>query len=255
MAVGLSQAGVGIGQFIFAALNGYLISEYGLPGTLLILTAISLNVIPLGVLLHMPVYNKCTEFISNEKKGEREALMTHMPSSNSKKTTSSISKISSNSKQSDNQASEQKSESGGNSFTSCLNILGLDLFYDKYFTLLIVFGLLNIVPHYFFPTVITDHVLWIGGSQLQADGTLMVIGLANTCSRLFVWNISRENVLIWMDVLAISSLISGASLACTVFYHKYWMYVILCVLFGVTRGILVIYYQGWFTPGNPELSA
>ena len=69
----------------------------------------------------------------------------------------------------------------------------------------------------------------------------MIIGIANTFSRLCVWNLSKENVLLWMDILAISSLISGASLVSTVLYQTYWMYVALCILFGVTRGIYIIY--------------
>ncbi len=70
----------------------------------------------------------------------------------------------------------------------------------------------------------------------------MIIGVANTLSRLFIWNFSTDEVLHSMDILAISSLLSGSGVVCTLFLHEYWMYVILCLLFGVARGVFVIYY-------------
>ncbi len=54
MAIGLTQAGVGIGLLVFSALNGYLIGTYGLQGSFLILAGIAAHTIPLGMLLHMP---------------------------------------------------------------------------------------------------------------------------------------------------------------------------------------------------------
>ncbi len=46
-----------------------------------------------------------------------------------------------------------------------------------------------------------------------------------------------------LDILTVSSLLSGTGLVCTILYNEYWMYIILCVLFGITRGIAIIYFS------------
>ena len=48
LASGIALSGVALGQFVFAAVNGYLINEYGMDGAFLVLAAISLHAIPLG---------------------------------------------------------------------------------------------------------------------------------------------------------------------------------------------------------------
>ncbi len=58
MALGITQAGNRIGMFIFSALNGYLVSKYGLQGSFLLLAAISLHTIPLGLLIREPLHEK-----------------------------------------------------------------------------------------------------------------------------------------------------------------------------------------------------
>ena len=58
MALGITQAGNGIGMFIFFPLNGYLVSTYGLQGSFLLLAAISLHTIPLGLLIKEPLHEQ-----------------------------------------------------------------------------------------------------------------------------------------------------------------------------------------------------
>ncbi len=252
MALGLTQAGVGISLFVFSALNGFLVSMYGVQGALLILTGVSLHVIPLGSLLHMPDYAKHTQLNLDEKQAELESLIgnrtasdnmdkkkVHQPSQN---INDEVPRDIPDSNQT-NALDSDIDNSKYNKLRSCLYMLGFDLFADKYFTILIITCLFICIPHNIVPTVLPDHMIWTGTSKAEATATLMVIGIANTCGRLCVWNLSKENALIWMDILAISSLISGASLACTVFYNEYWMYIVLCVLFGVTRAIYVIYFS------------
>ncbi len=257
MALGLTQAGVGISLFVFSALNGFLVSIYGVQGALLILTGISLHVIPLGSLLHMPNYTmpnytKHAQPTLDEKQAELESLIGNTTASDNmdKKKLHQPSHSINDEVQSDIPDSDQTNacdseidNSKCNRLRSCLYMLGFDLFADKYFTILIIISLFICIPHNIVPTVLPDHMIWTGTSKAEATATLMVIGIANTCGRLCVWNLSKENALIWMDTLAISSLISGASLACTIFYKEYWMYVVLCILFGVTRAIFVIYFS------------
>ncbi len=250
MALGLTQAGVGISLFVFSALNGFLVSMYGVQGALLILTGVSLHVIPLGSLLHMPNYTKLIQPNLDDKQAELESLIgnrtasDNMDKKNVYQLTQNINdEMPSNIPDSDLTNACNGDNSKYNRLRSCLYILGLDLFTDKYFTLLIITCLFICIPHNIVPTVLPDHMIWTGTSKAEATATLMVIGIANTCGRLCVWNLSKENALMWMDILAISSLISGASLACTVFYNEYWMYVVLCIIFGVTRAIYVIYFS------------
>ena len=94
-----------------------------------------------------------------------------------------------------------------------------------------------------FQTVIPDHIKWTGGTEWQATSSLVIIGAANTISRLFIWTLSKDEVYRSIDVLTISSLLSGTGLVCTLFLYQYWMYVILCVLYGITRGVYIIYYS------------
>ncbi len=216
-------------------------------GTLLILTGVSLHVIPLGMLLRMPSYNHGKHHGNKQQEpdndsGELESLVANKPSPNNDDNMKSIENHCR--PESYDELTEQQSNGyKGSKLAAFLYVLGLDLFKDKYFSVLVVVYLLILLPHHIVPTLMPDHIVWTGGSKAQATTTLVVIGIANTCSRLFVWNLSKENVLLWMDILAISSLVSGASLACTVLYTDYWMYIALCILFGLTRGIFVIYHS------------
>ena len=81
MAVGLTQTGVGVGLFVFSALNGYLIATYGLQGTLLILSSIAAHTIPLGMMMRRPIPDtteharKPPDQTTTEDKDERQSLL------------------------------------------------------------------------------------------------------------------------------------------------------------------------------------
>ncbi len=80
MAVGFAQAGVGIGLFVFSALNGYLIAMYGLQGCFLILTGIAAHTIPLAMMMQKPHHTKEHERkqhdqVRRESKSERQCLL------------------------------------------------------------------------------------------------------------------------------------------------------------------------------------
>ncbi len=240
MAVGLTQAGVGIGLLTFSALNTYLVSTYGVQGALLILSAISLHAIPLGILLRNPSSSQPQHEEPNADTGEFESLVGNKTSIYTEEMGVPINAHGVGS--SSAQLPKTKDDEFQNSkLASWSYVLGLDLLNDKHFVLLILAVALINLPHNVVPTVIPDHITWTNGSQTQATATLVTIGNANTCSRLCVWNLSKENVLLWMEILALSSLISGASLASTVLFNQYWHYVILCIVFGVARGIFSIY--------------
>ena len=77
MAIGFTQAGVGIGLVVFSVLNTYLVVTYGLQGTLLILAGIAAHTIPLGMMMQKPPdINKLD--VCNERKSlltEEEQLL------------------------------------------------------------------------------------------------------------------------------------------------------------------------------------
>ncbi len=134
-------------------------------------------------------------------------------------------------------------KSGCCDISSFLYTIGLDLFKNKYYTLITLATAVITLPHNVVPTFIPDHIKWIGGTVFQATMSLAFIGAANTISRLFMWKFSKNEVVRSIDILTISSLLSGAGLVCTVFLYEYWMYIILCIIYGVTRGVYSIYYS------------
>ncbi len=299
MATGLMQAGAGIGLFIFSALNAYLISMYGLQGSLLILSSVALHAIPLGIVMKMPLlkefYQKEQDEIHTEianAENERKPLLTEVerkplltdaerkPLLTDAGKTPSLTNAETKPQPTDEERrsllsdSERKpllanaegnvelSNLGDHSLTlnkdvekdttrniNCielkafLSITGLDLFKNKYYSLLILATTFITLSHKSVPTIIPDHIAWTGATKLQASNSLVYIGIANTLSRLFSWKLSKNEVFRTIDVLTISSFLSGATLACTVFYNRYWMYVVLCIIYGITRGVYIIYYS------------
>ncbi len=253
MAVGFTQSGVGIGLLVFSALNGYLVATYGLQGAFLILAGIAAHTIPLGILMRKPasitVRKLENETTTLDVPDERQFLLTDEKQSlleNGNDLRSNEFEIPIKSEDDFNSESnmpDKKHHSCYWHITSIFYTTGLDLFKNKYYTLLVLATTFISLPHNMVPTIIPDHIKWTGWTEFQATSSLMIIGAANTLSRLFFWKISKDDVIRSIDILTVSSLLSGTGLACTLFLHEYWMYVILCIVYGITRGVYMIYYS------------
>ncbi len=125
---------------------------------------------------------------------------------------------------------------------SIAEYVGLDLFRNKTYTLTAFASAFVTLPQQLTPTALPEHILWTGGSTNQAANTLVIIGIASIFSRLFLGRLSSENQRIRLNILILSSILSGTSLVCCFIYTSYWMYIVFSVLFGITKGILVIYF-------------
>ncbi len=139
-----------------------------------------------------------------------------------------------------------KNSLGNKSSSKLANLLsttGLDLFKNKCYTLLTLATACIILSHKAVPTIMPDHILWTGGTKVQAANTLVYIGVANTLSRIFSWNFANKEFFRILDILTFSSFLSGISLVCTLLYSKYWMFVALSILYGITRGVYIIFYS------------
>ncbi len=213
LATGISQTGTAIGMFIFSGLNELLVSEYSVQGAFLILSAISLNAIPLGLLMREPT-------IIQDEDNERELLLDK--------------KI-----QSESECSDDPYK--GNKSNSTVKGLGLDLLRNGHFAVLMVANFLIIISHYIIPIMLPEHIVLLGGSQQQGANMVVIIGGANIFSRLLLGNVKTETTKSMIAIVAVSSIISGGSLGISVFYTSYWMYACLCITFGLTRGIYIIY--------------
>ncbi len=210
-------------MFIFAGLNEFLLKKYGLQGTFLILSAISLNAIPLGLLIRDPISVSKIKGDDNEK----QALITNCKD---------IKQTEISRDQSDclNDTCEGKTQNIKSIWS------GLELFKNGHFLLLMLANLLVIISHYVIPTMLPEHIVLLGGSSDQGASTIVIIGAANIFSRVVLWNIKTDNAKSLMAILSVSSIISGASLMLSIFYTKFWIYVCLCIIFGLTRGIYII---------------
>ena len=214
-ATGISYTGTAVGMFIFAGLNQFLVNEYSMQGAFLVLSAISLNAIPIGVLLREPIS-------ISQGDEERELLIAKdiQP----------------------NEISRDKSEQFSDvcKDSSVVKYLGLDLFRNRQFALFMLANLLISISDYVVPTMLPEHIVLLGGTTQQGANTVVIMGGANIFSRLALGNLNIENTKTLMVTLAISSIISGAGLLFTIFYKAYWMYVCLCSIFGLLRGICMI---------------
>ena len=184
MAIGFTQAGVGIGLFIFSAVNGYLLATYGLQGTFLILTALAGNTIPLAMLMKQPESHttqtsKNVEALHDDSSKEYMCEKQSLLADNEKQ-----SLIPDNTKQSlggqpcikDGEKQSYHKDIDGerdhhNSICcdrhSFLYTIGLDLFTNRYYTLLTVANTLITLPHNIVPTILPDHIKWNGGKKFQ----------------------------------------------------------------------------------------
>ncbi len=263
------------------------LSAYGFRGCLWILSAISLHMIPIGMLLRKPsddVHNNAEmkpliasrkdsvtmdiadiknsvaensyngnghsesiEQKSTQAKVEKEIFedkgSIHCNEDiNEKETASTIREISKKAERAD---LEVEQSNKGHQFKQKICALsydlGLDLLTNKFYALHVLACVFIVLPHNMPPVILPDHILWTGLSRNLAAASLVIIGVANTCSRFFAWNISKESPHHWFTTMALSSIISGVALACTFFYKTYWMYIIMCLVFGITRGIYVIH--------------
>ncbi len=267
MAIGFTNAGYGIGLFIYSALNGFLVATYGLQGTFLILTAVAANIIPLGLMMRKPPNTKghATKMqdhaAEQDEDCEKQSLLTEnkpgdfvkeaeeqslLKSRNdARNTESELFNFNDNLEPVDigkDMTPSKKQNSSCQNTASFFYTSGLDLFTNKYYTILILATTFISIPHHVFHTVIPDHIKWTGGTEWQATSSLVIIGAANAISRLSIWKLSNDEIYRSIDVLTISSLLSGTGLVCTLFLYEYWMYIILCVLYGFTRGVYMIYY-------------
>ncbi len=95
---------------------------------------------------------------------------------------------------------EKDEENGKENITSCCDVgsfiytTGIDLFKNRYYTLLALATTFITLPHNVVPTILPDHIKWTGGTEVQATASLVVIGAANTFSRLFFWKFSKDEV-------------------------------------------------------------
>ncbi len=282
LATALTLSGYGIGLFLFSIINHYLVSCYGLQGSLLILGAISLHAIPLGLLMKVPQtenveYQELSSIHEPEENGSTSSSDTlidrdinkvtkpdlygdcvevdeHKPliagSSNCSNTQKS-NEISPNaddgqleenpSNQNNDSTKHEISRSLKKGLVLLVSTTGVDLFLNKQFTLVIISSALVILPHYIMPTILPDHVHSLGFTEQQADNTLTMIGGANSMCRLLVWKLTSD-IDMNLNILALSSIISGVSIICCVFYDSYWMYVVFSLVFGLTRGVFIVYF-------------
>ncbi len=184
MAIGFTQAGVGIGLFIFSAVNGFLLSTYGLQGTFLILTALAGNTIPLAMLMKQPeshttktndhvetLHDDLSKEYMDEKKAfqdddERQSLI----ADNTKQSHGGQPCIKDGEKQSHYKDIDRERDHHNSKCCdrhSFLYTIGLDLFTNRYYTLLTVANTLITLPHNIVPTILPDHIKWNGGKKYQ----------------------------------------------------------------------------------------
>ena len=115
----------------------------------------------------------------------------------------------------------------------------LELFKNRYFVILQFAHFLIIMSHHVIPTMLPEHIVLLGGTMQQGADTVVIIGAANTISRFLQGNTITDSPKLLMVTLAVSSLVSGASLLLSILFKDYWMYVCLSIIFGLTRGIYV----------------
>ncbi len=251
MALGFTNAGVGIGLLVFSALNGYLVATYGLQGTFLIHSGIAAHTIPLGMMMRKPPDTKsCVRTMQDQaaehnEGSEKQSLLAEFKprETNDELAMSTFNDNSDSIDLERDMTSNKEKNSCCPNGSSLFHTTGLDLFKNKYYTILLVATTFIILPHNVVQTIIPDQIKWTGGTESQATSSLVIIGAANTVSRLFIWKFSKDEVYSSIDILTISSFLSGTGLVFTLFLYEYWMYVILCVLYGITRGVYIIYYS------------
>ena len=121
------------------------------------------------------------------------------------------------------------------------NQIGLHLLKDWRFTVFWISTSLTYLSHVTLHWFIPDRAIEIGFSQHDAAMTIVVVNIANMFSRLVFGFTSSNKSINHIILLVIYVFLSGLSSSLVLIWTSYWLYMSFSALFGILRGLYVIY--------------
>ena len=121
------------------------------------------------------------------------------------------------------------------------NQIGLHLLKDWKFTVFWISTSLTYLSHVTLHWFIPDRAIEIGFSPRDAAMTIVVVNIANMFSRLVFGFTSSDKFINHIILLVIYVFLSGLSSILVLIWTSYWSYMFFSGLFGILRGLYVIY--------------
>ena len=198
-------------------------------GTLCILGAFSLNGLPLGMLMRNPRYLQQNDERQNEVLEMKEPVKE--PENDEKSKLLACAEYRSTDEQAKNDSKD----------ASQPHMFGLHLLKNWMFVMFLISASLSNLSmdslHWFIP----DRAIEIGFSKKHAALTLTVANVANIFSRLFFGILTSDKFFYHAIMFVVYNLLSGFNSILVVFWNSFWSYMVFCAIFGLLRGLFIIY--------------
>ena len=118
---------------------------------------------------------------------------------------------------------------------------GLHLLKDWMFVMYLISIALTYLPHISLHWFIPDRAIEIGLSKHDASVTITVLNAANILSRLAFGVTTANGFFSHVVILVVYVFLSGLNSILIIIWTTYWSYMIFVVLFGLLRGLYIIY--------------
>ena len=118
---------------------------------------------------------------------------------------------------------------------------GVHLLQDWKYVMFMISYSLTLLSHISLHWFIPDRAMEIGFSNHAAAMTLTVVNFSNIFSRLIFGINSSTKLFNHIIVLTLYVFVSGSISISVMFITQFWLYIVFTVLFGLLRGLFVIY--------------
>ena len=141
----------------------------------------------------------------------------------------------------ENQNSQTKNPEQRNTTHGFHDSFGLHLLKDWMFVMYLISIALTYLPHISLHWFIPDRAIEIGLSKHDSSVTITVLNAANILSRLAFGVTTANGFFSHVVILVVYVFLSGLNSILIIIWTTYWSYMIFAVLFGLLRGLYIIY--------------
>ena len=141
----------------------------------------------------------------------------------------------------ENQNSQTKNPEQRNTTHGFHDSFGLHLLKDWMFVMYLISIALTYLPHIPLHWFIPDRAIEIGLSKHDSSVTITVLNAANILSRLAFGVTTANGFFSHVVILVVYVFLSGLNSILIIIWTTYWSYMIFAVLFGLLRGLYIIY--------------
>ena len=203
---------------------------------------ICLNGIPLAMLMRDPSYLKETnEMVPLVAKQQLDKASLNSHDNSETEDRGRIEKSELHEVQEDKTKSTEKQKSGQLICSLLLDRFGFHLCRDWMFVMFMISYATTLLSHMSLHWFIPHRAVEIGFSEHHAAMTVIVVNLSNIFSRILLGLFISDKFFCEIVTLTLYVFVSGTITILAIFCANYWSYMIFSALFGLLRGMFLIY--------------